>query len=96
MLKYYVRFCSKSTKMNKILYALDYVYRDITSTSKDILTEMRLFFIKRNKNQNKKILAYWDFNQRMSKLGDFITYLEYLNILAYEAHVLSYIEFTPK
>jgi len=66
---------------------LDYVYRDITSTSKDILTEMHLFFIKRNKNQNKKILAYWDFNQRMSKLGDFITYLEYLNILRYEIHI---------
>ncbi len=73
--------------MNIVLYLLDYVYKEITSTSKDILTEIYLNFFKHNRNQNKKILAYWDFNQRMSKLGDFITYLEYLNILRYQVHI---------
>lgn len=69
---------------NYVVYILDYIYKEITSTGKDLLTEMHLRFFRHNQNSQKRILGYWDFNQRLSKLGDFITYLEYLNILRYE------------
>ncbi len=70
-----------------IIYILDCIYREITATSKDIITEIYLHFFKQNRNPQKKILAYWDFNQRLSKMGDFITFLEYLNILKHEIHI---------
>ncbi len=72
---------------NFIVYILDYIYKEITATTKDIATEIHLHFFKKNKNPRKKILAYWDFNQRLSKMGDFIVFLEYLKILRYETHL---------
>ncbi len=67
-----------------VVYILDYVYKEIASTGKDFLTEIHLRFYNLNKDPHKKILGYWDFNQRVSKLGDFITYLEYLSMLTYD------------
>lgn len=69
---------------NFTTYILDYIYKDISAIPKDFLTEVHLRFFKHNKDSNKKILGYWDFNQRLSKLGDFIAFLEMLNILRIE------------
>ncbi len=69
---------------NFVVYILDYVYKEIASSSKDIFTEIHLRFLRMNRSPQKKILGYWDFNQRVSKLGDFITFLEYLSILRYD------------
>ncbi len=69
---------------NFTIYILDYAYKEVASFGKDILTEIHLRFFRQNNHPRKKILGYWDFNQRVSKLGDFMAYLEYLNILRYE------------
>ena len=79
---------SKENKQTKIFefvkYILDYAYKEFSSIPKDFLTEIHLRFYRHNKKPNKKILGYWDFNQRVSKLGDFMVFLEYLNILRHE------------
>jgi len=68
----------------KILEILDYIYQEFSSIPKDFLTEIHLRFFKQNKNPDKKILGVWDFNQRLSRLGDFIGFLEILNVLIEE------------
>ncbi|MBS3165854.1 hypothetical protein J4444_01905 [Candidatus Woesearchaeota archaeon] len=73
-----------SRTFDYITYILNYIYKDISSTSKDILTEVHYRFFRYNHNPNKKILGYWDFNQRLSRFGDFMTFLEYLSMLSYE------------
>lgn len=81
-------FSKKKDKLTRIfnftIYILDYAYKEVASFGKDVLTEIHLRFFRRNKQPQKKILGYWDFNQRVSKLGDFMAYLEYLNILRYD------------
>lgn len=73
----------KST-FNKLVLGLNYVYKDLVAIPKDFITEIHLRFFRHNKNPNKKILGYWDFNQRLARLGDFILFLENLNLLRYE------------
>ncbi len=81
----FAKFSKEKDKLTRVfhfvVYILDYLYKEITSIGKDILTEIYLHFWRHNRHPQKKILGYWDFNQRVSKLGDFLAYLEYLNIL---------------
>ncbi len=67
-----------------IIYVLDYIYKEMTVIPKDLITEIHLRYFRFNKNSKKKILGYWDFNQRVSKLGDFLCFLEYLSYLQQE------------
>jgi len=73
-----------SRTFDYVTYILNYIYKDISSTSKDILTEAHYRFFRHNHHHHKKILGYWDFNQRLSRFGDFMVFLEYLNILSHE------------
>jgi hypothetical protein len=65
---------------NFSIYILDYVYKEISAIPKDFLTEIHLRYYKQNKNPKKKILGYWDFNQRLGRLGDFLVFLQNLNV----------------
>src|SRR3989344_1605693 len=67
-----------------IIYLLDYGYKELSSIPKDIFTEIHLRFFKKNTSPDKKILCCWDFNQRLSKAGDFMLIMEYFNILRHE------------
>lgn len=66
------------------IYILDYIYQEISSIPKDFLTEIHLRFFRHNKNPNKKILGIWDFNQILSRMGDFMSFLEMLSVLRLE------------
>lgn len=75
---------SLTRTFNFVVYVLDYVYKEFAAIPRDFLTETHLRFFRCNKNPNKKILALWDFNQRLARSGDFMVFLEYLGVLRHE------------
>ncbi|MFC1686944.1 hypothetical protein ACFL0E_01135 [Nanoarchaeota archaeon] len=72
---------------NFTIYVLDYIYKEMAAIPRDFLTEIHLRFFRHNKKPNKKILGYWDFNQRLARLGDFMVFLENLNVLRHEFNI---------
>lgn len=80
-------FNDNSRIFNFLVWLLNYMYHEFSSVPKDFLTEINLRFLKHNKNPDKKILGYWNFNQRLSQLGDFITFLETLSLLIFECNL---------
>ncbi len=63
------------------LFILDYIYREISVIPRDLVSEIHLRYARKNRNPSRKILGYWDFHQRLAKYGDFLTFLEVLNVL---------------
>jgi len=66
---------------SSMVYVLDYLYKTAIALPQDLISELHLRSHRNNKDQHKKILGYWDFNQRLAKTGDFIVFLEVLNVL---------------
>ncbi len=66
---------------SSMLFALDYIYKTAVALPQDLLSEFHLRGNRRRQNLHKKMLGYWDFNQRLAKTGDFIVFLEVLNVL---------------
>ena len=66
------------------VFLLGRIYDEWVSIPRNLITEIHLRFFRHNKKANKKILAYWDFNQKLASLGDFISFLQMLNILRLE------------
>lgn len=74
----------KNIIFSSVLFVLNYIYKTLIAIPQDLLTEIHLSFYKYTDNKNKKILGYWDFNQRLAKTGDFIVFLEILSLLRTE------------
>jgi len=76
-----------------IVFLLDYIYKELASFKNDLIPEFYLRTNKQRKNKGKiknpeRILGYWDFNQRLAKIGDFISFLEVLNILREDFRII--------
>lgn len=73
--------------LERAMNSLDHLCKDISSIRKDGILKVSLWHGRKNRDPRKRLLGYWDFNQRVSKLGDFITFLEFLNVLRHEFNI---------